>query len=129
MQDHADPGFVATAILALWALPILGNVLMIADVRRYIRSRLQRALVLVVQPLSHMPYWTYQKQPSCLKTFGLQLPCTGEELLAAYRHRVKDLHPDRGGDLKKFLLLQRHFEQAQLILQGHANGQPSQKRP
>jgi hypothetical protein len=33
-------------------------------------------------------------------------------VLAAYRTRVKDLHPDRGGDLKQFLQLQKHFEQA-----------------
>jgi len=42
----------------------------------------------------------------------LRPPCSEEEVLAAYRQRAKSLHPDRGGDLEKFLRLQQHFEQA-----------------
>jgi len=47
-----------------------------------------------------------------LEALELRLPCTEEQVLAAYRRRVKALHPDRGGDLQQFLRLQKHFEQA-----------------
>jgi curved DNA-binding protein CbpA len=43
---------------------------------------------------------------------GLTLPCTAEDVLAAYRRKVKKLHPDRGGNRRQFLQLQAHFEQA-----------------
>jgi hypothetical protein len=38
-------------------------------------------------------------------------------LLEAYRAKVKTLHPDRGGDQKRFLILQRQFEQASRYIQ------------
>jgi curved DNA-binding protein CbpA len=34
---------------------------------------------------------------------GLTLPCTTDDVLAAYRRKVKLLHPDRGGDRREFL--------------------------
>jgi curved DNA-binding protein CbpA len=43
---------------------------------------------------------------------GLTLPCTADDIRAAYRRKVKKLHPDRGGDRRQFLRLQAHFEQA-----------------
>jgi curved DNA-binding protein CbpA len=49
--------------------------------------------------------------------FGLTMPCTEEQVLAAYRRKVKELHPDRGGDRRKFLRLQAHFEQAMALIE------------
>jgi hypothetical protein len=40
------------------------------------------------------------------------LPCTVEDLKHAYRQRVKELHPDHGGDQRRFLILQAQFEEA-----------------
>jgi curved DNA-binding protein CbpA len=33
-------------------------------------------------------------------------------VLRSYRKKVKRLHPDRGGDQRRFLLLQADFEQS-----------------
>jgi curved DNA-binding protein CbpA len=48
------------------------------------------------------------------------MPCTEEQVLAAYRRKVKEMHPDKGGSLQKFLQLQRHFEQAMYLARSHA---------
>lgn len=58
------------------------------------------------------PYWALRSRPVCLKTLGLELPCSETDVMAAYRDLAKEMHPDRGGDLEQFLRLQRHFEQA-----------------
>jgi hypothetical protein len=108
------PDWIALAIYLVLAfgLPLAGYCVMVVDIRRYLRS-LRRALMVishVVKPGT--PYWARRDQPACLNALDLRLPCTEEEVLAAYRQRVKTLHPDRGGDLQKFLRLQKHFEQA-----------------
>ena len=84
---------------------------MALDIRRYLRS-LRRALVIVASAVRRPPNWSLSDSPPCLQTLGLKLPCTEEEVLAAYRQRVKEMHPDRGGDMRQFLRLQQHFEQA-----------------
>ena len=95
-----------------FGLPLAGYWLMALDFRRYLRS-LRRALVVVARAASpSTPYWARRDEPPCLAALELRLPCTEEQVLAAYRKRVKDLHPDRGGDLHQFLRLQSHFEQA-----------------
>ena len=66
-------------------------------------------------------------RPPCLQALELDLPCTEEQVLAAYRRRVKELHPDRGGDLQQFLRLQKHFEQAHAP--GAQSRQSGQDRP
>ena len=48
---------------------------------------------------------------------GLVMPCTAEDVLAAYRRKVKQLHPDRGGDRREFLRLQAHFEEAMAFVE------------
>jgi curved DNA-binding protein CbpA len=45
------------------------------------------------------------------------MPCTADDVLAAYRRKVKSLHPDRGGDRREFLRLQTHFEQAMAFVE------------
>jgi hypothetical protein len=119
------PDGVDFAAMALYAaiafgLPLLGYGIMAVDVRRYLRS-LRRALVVVARAAyPGGPYWAGQDRPPCLQALELELPCTEEEVLAAYRRRVKSLHPDRGGDLQQFLRLQKHFEQAMHLARSHA---------
>jgi hypothetical protein len=111
------PDGVDAAALAMYAgvafgLPAFGYWLMVIDIRRYLRS-LRRALVVVARAATPLtPYWARRDDPPCLVALDLQMPCSEEQVLAAYRKRVKDLHPDRGGDLQAFLRLQKHFEQA-----------------
>ena len=47
---------------------------------------------------------------------GVSKSADAEELKRAYRKRVKRLHPDHGGDERRFLILQAQFEQALTIV-------------
>jgi hypothetical protein len=109
--DGLDASVTVIYLSLLLGIPALGYVFMVVDFRRYLRS-LRRALVVVSQAVPVIPYWSLLQRPACLRTFGLELPCTEEEVLAAYRELAKTAHPDRGGDLQQFLQLQKHFEQA-----------------
>jgi len=109
--DGVDAAITFGYLALILGLPLLGYILMFLDFRRYLRS-LRRALVFVAREVSRTPSWAMQDRPPCLVALDLRPPCTKEEVLAAYRQRVKSLHPDRGGDLNKFLRLQQHFEQA-----------------
>jgi len=113
------PLLVGFLLFAL-GLPLLGYVFMFLDIRRYLRS-LRRALVMVAEAMPGMAYWAaIRSRPPCLIALDLRLPCGEQEVLAAYRERVKLLHPDRGGDLQKFLKLQRDFERAMHLVRGNA---------
>ena len=109
--DGYDGVITVLYLVVILTLPLLGYVVMVLDIRRYLRS-LRRALVTVSQILPGTPAWALRRQPACLKIFDLELPCTELEVLAAYRTRAKEMHPDRGGDLQEFLRLQRQFELA-----------------
>jgi hypothetical protein len=119
--DAVDAAALSFWLLVAFGLPALGYVFMVIDIRRYLRS-LRRALVVVASAVTRRgaPSWAVRDRPPCLQTFDLDLPCTEEQVLAAYRRRVKELHPDRGGDLQQFLRLQKHFEQAQHLVRAHA---------
>ena len=109
---------VTVAFLALvFGVPLLGYVCIALDIRAYLRS-LRRALVLVSNYRPELPQWTRKETPRCVLALGLTLPCTTEDILAAYREKVKLLHPDRGGDRREFLRLQTHFEQAMALVEG-----------
>jgi hypothetical protein len=111
--------------LVVLGLPALGYVFMVADIRRYLRS-LRRALVTLAHVATPgLPYWAYKDQPPCLRALELKLPCTEGQVLAAYRRRVKSLHPDRGGDLQQFLRLQKYFEQAMYLARSGAKTAPA----
>ncbi|MCI0491941.1 MAG: hypothetical protein L0Z07_03275, partial [Planctomycetes bacterium] len=84
-------------------------------VRAYLRS-LRRALVVVTNYRLELPEWVRRDTPRCVSALGLALPTTADDILAAYRRKVKLLHPDRGGDRREFLRLQAHFEQAMAIV-------------
>ena len=94
---------------------VAGHALMVIDFRRYLRS-LRRTLVVVVNYLPHIPAWAKRDTPRCLLALGLRMPCNEADVLRAYRKKVKRLHPDRGGDQRRFLLLQADFEQALAFL-------------
>ncbi len=109
--DGIDATITLGYLSLIFGLPLLAYVLMFLDFRRYLRS-LRKAMVFVARGVSRTPSWAMRDRPPCLVALELRSSCTEEEVLAAYRQRVKSLHPDRGGDLNKFLRLQQHFEQA-----------------
>lgn len=109
--DGIDRSVVVFYLCIAIGLPVLGYVCMVLDFRAYLRS-LRRALVVVHRALPIVPSWARQDTPGCLIALGLSLPSSREAVLAAYRQRVKLLHPDRGGDREQFLRLQRQFEMA-----------------
>jgi hypothetical protein len=108
---------VTVGYLALaFGMAMLGYVCMALDIRAYLRS-LRRALVLVSHYRLELPEWVRRDTPPCILALGLKMPCTAGDVLAAYRHKVKKLHPDRGGDRREFLRLQAHFEQAMALVE------------
>jgi hypothetical protein len=90
---------------------VAGHALMLIDFRRYLRS-LRRTITVAATYLPHIPAWARQETPRCLVALGLRMPCTEADVLRSYRKKVKRLHPDRGGDQRRFLVLQADFEQA-----------------
>ncbi len=123
----ATIGLLAAAVL----IPAAGYVFMVSDFRTYLRS-LTRVLTKVVRYLPEWPDWARQETPAPIASFGLRMPCTEDDLKRAYRKRVKKLHPDRGGDQKKFLRLQQQFEEALNILRQQAflrSGPPNTAEP
>lgn len=51
-------------------------------------------------------------RPAFAVVLGLLPPYTMEDVKRAYREKVKDSHPDRGGDRNEFERIQRAFEEA-----------------
>jgi len=109
--DLLDVTTVVVFLVVAILLPASGYFFMVADYRAYLRS-LRRHLVRVVGWPGQLPEWAKRETPHCLTAFGLTLHATEDELKQAYRRRVKDLHPDRGGDRRRFLMLQGHFEES-----------------
>lgn len=116
--DSVDLTAMLLYVVTIIAAPVAGYAAMVVDIRRYLRS-LRRALVVVVNYFPDLPHWAREPTPKCLAAFGLMMPCSEEDLLKAYRCKVKLLHPDRGGDRRRFHKLQRNFEQAQEYLRHH----------
>ena len=115
--DSYDRLLTSVYLAVIFGVPLLGYACMVVDFRRYLRS-LRRALIVVTHALPATPKWAMRSRPTCLRAFGLKLPCTEDDILAAYRDLAKTKHPDHGGDLQQFLQLQRYFEQAmQLVRQ------------
>jgi len=109
--DHVDTPILLGFLALAFGLPLLGYVCMALDFRAYLRS-LRRALVLVTHYRPELPAWVRKNTPRCLLALDLTMPCTADDVLVAYRRKVKELHPDRGGNRREFLRLQAHFEQA-----------------
>jgi hypothetical protein len=118
--DRFDWPILIGYIAAIVVLPTLGYLAMAADFRAYLRS-LRRALVLVTNYRPELPDWVRRTTPNCILALGLTMPCTEEEVLAAYRRKVKQLHPDLGGDRRAFLKLQKQFEEAMSLVDGETS--------
>ena len=109
--DSLDATVTIVFLVSVVSVAALGYVFMVLDYRAYLRS-LRRALVKVINYLPHVPEWAKVETPRCIAAFGLRMPCTEQDLMRAYRTKVKKLHPDRGGDKRRFLVLQQNFEEA-----------------
>ncbi len=108
-----DAVLTAAFLLVVVGVPLAGYVFLVLDIRAYLRS-LRRGLAVVVSnlPFADVPAWARSHTPRAIAALGLQLPCSEADLMRAYRRRVKSLHPDRGGDQRRFLRLQADFEEA-----------------
>lgn len=114
--DGFDSAMIAWYVAFAFGVPLLGYVCMYLDYRAYLRS-LRRAIMVVTGYRGDLPEWVRKTTPRCILALDLVMPCTAEEVLAAYRQKVKKLHPDRGGDRREFLRLQAHFEQAMAFVE------------
>ncbi len=117
--DSLDSLAVAMFVIAAVGAPAVGYTFMVLDFQAYLRS-LRRALVRVAYYVPELPQWVQHETPRCVAAFGLRLPCSEEELKRAYLSQVKELHPDRGGDRQRFMILQGHFETALEVIQRSA---------
>ncbi len=111
--------FFAVAI----GLPLFGFVFLYWDVRRWWRS-LRRAWCGRLHFCPDLPEWARRDTPRCVAALGLRMPCSEEQMKAAYRAKVKLLHPDHGGDKRRFLWLQSQFEQALELLEAEKRPNP-----
>src|SRR3954471_14719810 len=99
-EYHWPDGFDSVVtigyVLLIFGVLVAGYACMVLDIRAYLRS-LRRALVVVSQYRLELPEWVRRDTPRCIEALGLTLPCTTDDVLVAYRQKVKVLHPDRGG--------------------------------
>ena len=114
--DGIDSAAIASYLAIGFGVPVVGYICMVLDYRAYLRS-LRRAIMVVTGYRTELPEWMRKNTPRCILALGLVMPCTTEDVLAAYRRKVKQLHPDRGGDRREFLRLQAHFEQAMAFVE------------
>jgi hypothetical protein len=119
--DLVDLSVLALIGGAVISVVIAGYAWMFIDFRRYLRS-LRRTLIVMANYLPHIPAWARQETPRCLVAMGLRMPCTEADVLRSYRKKVKRLHPDRGGDQRRFLVLQADFEQALAYVREQVRG-------
>jgi hypothetical protein len=119
--DWIDRAIIGTYCLGVLLLPLAGYWLMVLDIRAYLRA-LRGALVKVVFHFPNVPTWARYETPACLRALGLHLPCTAQDVKDAYLRLAERLHPDRGGDRRKFLQLTRNVEAAIQFLRDHEPG-------
>lgn len=113
--DGVDSALTLSYLAIIAAIFVGGYGCMVIDIRAYLRS-LRRALVVISNYRVELPDWVRRDTPRCIQALGLHLPCTTDDVLNAYRQKVKVLHPDRGGNRQEFLMLQQHFEQAMALV-------------
>jgi DnaJ-class molecular chaperone len=111
MPDPIDTLATLWVVLIALGAPLLGWVLMGLDYRAYLRS-LRRALVAITGVQSGVPFWARPAVPECYHELGVEPTATRDEVLAAYRRRAKEVHPDLGGDRRSFDRLQAAFREA-----------------
>lgn len=61
------------------------------------------------------------ERPAFAVTLGLLPPYTMDDVKRAYREKIKDAHPDRGGDRAEFDRIQRAFDDAGAYLKFRAD--------
>lgn len=74
----------------------------------------------ILKPGSPGPY-----VPRGFDALGLKADATPNEVLAAYRHLAIEAHPDHGGSIEQFALLQENFE----LALAHAEGRLTHQHP
>lgn len=116
MDAAVDTFSVVWFVGLFFGLPALGWLMMVVDYRAYVRG-LRRALVVVRRYTLEAPLWSLRDRPECLKRLGLLPGCTREEVMVAYRRCVKEVHPDRGGDRRRFDQLQRWLSEALTLVE------------
>ena len=109
--DTLDVGLIALFLTVCLLLPLAGHYFMVVDFRAYLRA-LRGVLVRLTVYLPELPAWTRYETPPFLRSLGLRSPCTENDVKRAYRRLAEKLHPDRGGDIDQFLLLQQQCEQS-----------------
>lgn len=107
--DSLDKSSIALFIAVVLLVPAVGYFFMVADIRAYMRA-LRGALVVVRNYLPNMPAWARLETPPCLRALGLRAGCSEQDVKQAYRRHAEKLHPDLGGDRKRFMRLQSQFE-------------------
>ena len=122
MPDLLDTAGAAWFLLLAVGAPLLGWLFMVLDYRAYLRS-LKRAIAIVRRYATNLPEWARHDRPACFEELDIPVGATREEVLAAYRLRVKEVHPDRGGDRKHFNRLQKRFEEAMAIVEERSSDQ------
>ena len=90
--DSLDLAVTFLLLGAMIALTVSGHVLMVLDIRAWLRS-LRRALIVVTDHLPHFPRWSRHQTPRCLAAMGLKLPCNQEQLLRGLSPRSKKTPP------------------------------------
>ncbi len=114
--DQIDIAAIGIFLVVVIGLPLLGHWFMILDIRTYLRA-LRGALGRITHVFPGLPMWARYQTPGCLRSLGLELPCSEEDVKTAYRNLAETHHPDRGGDRRIFLRLQRQFEKSLEFLQ------------
>jgi len=109
--DQLDAAATMGFLLVTLGLGSLGYLFIVVDFRAYLRS-MRRALVVVVSRFPKRPEWARPYTPPSISALGLTMPCTEADVLKAYRARAMELHPDRGGNRRQFVRVQKQFEQA-----------------
>lgn len=126
MTGAPSPNFadwlVNSASLILFLLfvlgPFVGYWFMFVDFRAYLRA-LNRALVVISESSRYViPEWARKQDPAYFRALGLTPECTEEDVKQAYRRLAEQLHPDRGGDRRRFLALRGHLDDALSHLRG-----------
>lgn len=123
VPDLIDSFAMLAFLMLAIGMPLLGWFFMVVDYRAYLKS-LRRAIAVVKSYYHARPSWIHQeewigKRPECLESLELSMPCTHAEVLAAYRRKVKEVHPDRGGDRRQFDRLQKHLEEAIALVEAN----------